>query len=318
MDISHFVRIFVRENHEQNPNISNHGSLAAVNFYLDTHPNKAGECPVKMSVIIRKKRFFPTIGHSVSPDVWKNGRVARQKYENSKGTLATKINQDILDLQSHFTRYAVEVDHIPTPEEFKAEMRKALGKSDPTAKTSTAPKARTIFDDIDQFVQEEGVACQWATSTIQNWETFKKRLHRFNPGIKYSDFNEEGLTKFVNFLRAKDHLEENTTQKQFNNLKWFLNWAIRKGYCSESQINRYRPKFRILEKPVIFLTKEELLTLYRYDIPANGTNALLRHGAAPSQRHHRRLPLHNHTEDPRQTTHRPQQLRTGHPRQIRP
>lgn len=249
--------------------------MAAVNFYLDTHPNKAGECPVKMSVIIRKKRFFPTIGHSVSPDVWKNGRVSRQKYENSKGTLATKINQDILDLQSHFTRYAVEVDHIPTPEEFKAEMRKALGKSDPTAKTSTAPKARTIFDDIDQFVQEEGVACQWATSTIQNWETFKKRLHRFNPGIKYSDFNEEGLTKFVNFLRAKDHLEENTTQKQFNNLKWFLNWAIRKGYCSESQINRYRPKFRILEKPVIFLTKEELLTLYRYDIPANGTKVTL-------------------------------------------
>ena len=249
--------------------------MAAVNFYLDTHPNKAGECPVKMSVIIRKKRFFPTIGHSVSPDVWKNGRVSRQKYENSKGTLATKINQDILDLQSHFTRYAVEVDHIPTPEEFKAEMRKALGKSDPTAKTSTAPKARTIFDDIDQFVQEEGVACQWATSTIQNWETFKKRLHRFNPGIKYSDFNEEGLTKFVNFLRTKDHLEENTTQKQFNNLKWFLNWAIRKGYCSESQINRYRPKFRILEKPVIFLTKEELLTLYRYDIPANGTKVTL-------------------------------------------
>ena len=96
-------------------------TMAAVNFYLDTHPNKAGECPVKMSVIIRKKRFFPTIGHSVSPDVWKNGRVSRQKYENSKGTLATKINQDILDLQSHFTRYAVEVDHIPTPEEFKAE-----------------------------------------------------------------------------------------------------------------------------------------------------------------------------------------------------
>ena len=31
------------------------------------------------------------------------------------------LEKSILGLQSHFTSYAVEVDHIPTPEEFKAE-----------------------------------------------------------------------------------------------------------------------------------------------------------------------------------------------------
>ena len=247
--------------------------MAAVNFYLDTHPNKAGECPVKMSVIIRKKRFFPTIGHSVSPDVWKNGRVSKQKYENSKGTTATKINQDILDLQSHFTRYAVEVDHIPTPEEFKAEMRKALGKAD--LKPEPKPKVRTLFNDFEQFIQEEGTTNQWARATIQCWTTFRHHLEAFNRNIKYTDFNEEGLKEFINFLRVKQNLEEKTVQKQYSCLRWFLNWTSRKGISPQTDINRYRPKFRILEKPVIFLTKEELLTLYRYDIPANGTKVTL-------------------------------------------
>ena len=72
-------------------------------------------------------------------------------------------------------------------------------------------------------------------------------------------------------MRVTRNLEEKTVQKQFNNLKWFLNWAIRKGYCEESYINKYRPKFKVLEKPVIFLTKEELLQLYNYEIPASGT-----------------------------------------------
>lgn len=40
-------------------------------------------------------------------------------------------------------------------------------------------------------------------------------------------------------------------------------------------VNKYRPKFKVLEKPVIFLTKEELLKLYNYEIPQNGTKVKL-------------------------------------------
>ena len=70
-------------------------------------------------------------------------------------------------------------------------------------------------------------------------------------------------------------MEEKTVQKHYNNLKWFLNWAIRNGYCQEEAVNKYRPKFKVLDKPVIFLTKEELLKLYTYEIPKNGTKVKL-------------------------------------------
>lgn len=247
--------------------------MAAVNFYLDTHPNKAGECPIKMSVIIFKKRFFPTIGHSVLPEVWNGSRVSKAKYVNSKGETAADINKDIFNLLSHFTNYINKVETMPTTEELKLEMKKALGLKPGDIEKYT--KVKTIFDDIGQFVQEESVACQWASSTTQNWSTFSKRLKRFKSDCTYQDFNEEGLQAFVRFLRLSDGLEEKTAQKQFNNLKWFLGWAIRKGLCQQDAISRFQPKFKILEKPVIFLTKEELLHLYNYKIPANGTKVTL-------------------------------------------
>lgn len=243
--------------------------MAAVNFYLDTHPNKAGECPIKMSVILFKKRFFPTIGHSVLPEVWNGSKVSKAKYVNSKGETAADINKDIFNLLSHFTNYINKVETMPTTEDLKLEMKKGLGLKPGDIEKYT--KVKTIFDDIGQFVQEESVACQWASSTTQNWSTFSKRLKRFKSDCTYQDFNEEGLQAFVRFLRLSDGLEEKTAQKQFNNLKWFLGWAIRKGLCQQDAISRFQPKFKILEKPVIFLTKEELLQLYNYEIPANGT-----------------------------------------------
>ncbi len=50
---------------------------------------------------------------------------------------------------------------------------------------------------------------------------------------------------------------------------------MRKGYTQEDTIKRYRPKFKVLEKPIIFLTKEDLLHLYHFEVPGNGTEVTL-------------------------------------------
>jgi len=122
---------------------------------------------------------------------------------------------------------------------------------------------------------DQSVACRWSYATPQYWTTFRHHLTAYSSKVAFEDFDEDGINKFIAFLRVKRGLEEKTVQKQFNSLKWFLNWAIRKGYCKEDYINRYCPKFKILEKPVIFLTKEELLRLYTYKIPTNGTEVTL-------------------------------------------
>ena len=54
-----------------------------------------------------------------------------------------------------------------------------------------------------------------------------------------------------------------------------MNWAIRKGYTREATIQTYKPKFKLVPKPIIYLTKGELLALYNYRVPCNGTKVKL-------------------------------------------
>lgn len=138
------------------------------------------------------------------------------------------------------------------------------------SKTSVG-RHTTLFTHLDRFVSEESLTGQWAYSTIRCWNSFRGHLLKFNPDITYEDFDEDGINNFLNFLRYERNLSEKTVKKIHTHLKWFLNWAIRKRFTTESTINTYRPKFKVLEKPVIFLTKEELMKLYHYPIPPSGT-----------------------------------------------
>ena len=79
------------------------------------------------------------------------------------------------------------------------------------------------------------------------------------------------VEKFISYLRYDCGLEENSIQKQYKNLAWFLRWAIRKGYTQERAVESFDPVFKTVKKPVIFLEKKELDKLYKYKIPKNGT-----------------------------------------------
>lgn len=76
----------------------------AVTFSLDSRPNKHGEFPIRAVISIRGTVLVSTIGHSVNPDVWGNGRVSKTKYENSKGRSAKIINGDIIKVEAHFSK----------------------------------------------------------------------------------------------------------------------------------------------------------------------------------------------------------------------
>ena len=245
-----------------------------VRFYLYPVPNKKNEFPIRVSISIGKSRYMTGIGYNCTKEAWEDGQEVKARYTNSKGIPSKVINARISKIKSHFAEYEVGIRTTPTQDELKQQYEIAIGKNTGhTAAPST--KVHSLFDDLDQFIQEESIANQWAYATLQCWTTFRHHLEAFDKHITYTDFNEEGINRFIHFLRVKRNLEEKTVLKQYSNLRWFLNWTIRRGLCQQTDITRHRPKFRILEKPVIFLTKEELLTLYRYDIPANGTKVTL-------------------------------------------
>ena len=240
----------------------------AIRFYLDNRPNKAGEHPIRVSVCVKGTKSVSTIGHSVTPEVWADGMVVKARYTNSKGTSGKQINADIMKLHACFAEYELNTTKRPDRREIRdiitTNLRREHSPDSPGEDTS-------LFSDLDRFINEESLSGQWAHSTIRCWGTFRSHLLKHNPRITYDDFDEDGINRFLAFLRYEQKLTEKTVKKIYTHLKWFLGWAKRKGLCEQTAIGIYRPKFKVLEKPVIFLTKEELLKLYHFPIPRRGT-----------------------------------------------
>ena len=249
-------------------------------FYLDNRPNKAGEHPIRLSVCIRQTRYITSIGIAVNPQVWIEAGEVKSRYCNSKGIKSPLINLRLSKIKSQINEYELKQKTRPTKDEIKEVVREAiLFSNDITEedlKNEAIASKTSIFDYLDEFVEEQSTMNQWAYATLQVWKTFRHHLYSFSRTVTFEDFDEKGLNRFILHLRKNRGLEEKTVQKHYSNLKWFMNWAIRKGYTNESYILKYRPKFKVLEKPVIFLTKEELLKLYHLEIPANGTVVVLK------------------------------------------
>ena len=260
-------------------------------FYLDNRADKHGDCPIRVSVRAAGARLLTSIGYSINPAKW-NPAAMRVKpgtkaapTTNAKGIPAATINARIAAISAAFARIEA-TPGAATVEALQAALDAITGK---VAKASgkAAPVQSIVMAYFDLFLKEESARNQWEQRTINNLRAFQNTLNAYNPHLTFADFNEKGITRFVDFLRHKElrhkgqeegqdqeaprGLEESTVQKRYNYLKWFLSWAIRQGYCNETAIQRYRPKFNIVRKPVIFLTRQELLRLYNYEIPANQT-----------------------------------------------
>lgn len=242
-----------------------------VTIYLEKRASKrTNEFPIRVQLSVKGVTLVSTIGHSIGGDNWRDEKVKPKSYVNAKGVSAEKINDDLLRIRSHFSQWEMELKEKPAKEDIKKHLKMALDSG--TEKNPIPAQVRKIgfFARLEEFIKEESAANGWAYATLQVWKTFRHHVEGFNPKVTFEFFTESGINKFVIYLRNKN-LEEKSVQKHFNNLRWFLYWALRKNYTKEDTIKRYRPKFKVLEKPVIFLTKDELLRLYHFPIPKNGT-----------------------------------------------
>lgn len=256
-------------------------------FYLDKRADKQGDCPIRVSARpAAGGRLLTSIGYGINPSLWDgeaqqvNPGTKKAPAFNAKGVSAAAINARIAAIKAAFAKLEARPG-AATLEAYQGALDLITGKAPrkATAPGLPAKPARPeALQYFDLWKKEESARNQWAASTMAKIESFEKSLEEFNPRLTFADLNEKGITRYIDFLR-KQGQEETSIQKRYANLKWFLSWAIRKGYCTETAIQRYRPKFKVLAKPVIFLTRPELLALYSYKIPANQSKVKLTNSA---------------------------------------
>ena len=261
-------------------------------YYLDKKENKKKEHQVRITVAMRGVRMVGTIGYNVPMSMWDAKRKQFKKgVANSDGVDSDIIKSRLSDIESHFNNLELRTTDKFTMEQLRAELAKAIAKNQAklaaindgaseeviekkeaeAEKKERKPKVKPATEYVDEFIREESRLKEWSLETLKMVKSFKNHLLKFKKTAGLDFYDKNGLDKFITYLRSDCGLEENSVQKQYKNLTWFLRWAIRKGYTQVRDVETYDPVFKTVKKPVIFLTKEELDKMYKLEIPASGT-----------------------------------------------
>ncbi|KAA6313997.1 Tyrosine recombinase XerC, partial [termite gut metagenome] len=221
--------------------------------------------PIRMRVMYAGQRIEFTTGYRIDAAKWdeaaqrvKNGCTNKLKQN------ASQINNDLskyyADIQTIFKEFEI-AEIIPTPQQVKTAFNeKQKGKSMDTLK-------HPFFEMFDDFVKERGAKNDWTFSTYEKFASVKNHLLAFDKDIQFNDWNEFRLTDYVNYLRAEKKMRNSTIDNQLDFLRWFLRWAVERGYSENRAFDAFKPKLKTTQKKVIFLTWEELNRLREYPIP---------------------------------------------------
>ena len=133
----------------------------------------------------------------------------------------------------------------------------------------------SVCDLFEIYLQKRAREAFWAPSTGKNTRTLLLHLRHFNGALRLSQLSKEVLTEFLEYLRVSVGMEDSSARKQFRLLTSFLHWVHLAGYVLPPDVASFKPVFKLPHKPVIFLSREELLRLYRFRIPQAGSTVQL-------------------------------------------
>ena len=226
-----------------------------------------------MTICLNGARFCTTLGCSLDRAVWERGISAN--YLNAKGMSGEEMLRRMALLREGLQVWEQRLrGRKPDVEEIRRQVQALL-----SGKTVPVLERVGILARVDEFIAEQRVAAQWSEGTVIAIQGLRHHLMRFCPGEECDFFDEAGLEEWLQYLRKSARMEESSVRKMYMQLRWFLAWAIRKKYMREMAVLHYRPKYKLVPKPVIFLTKRELLTLYNYRIPREGADVTLHDSA---------------------------------------
>ena len=229
--------------------------------------------PIRMRVSFSSQRIEFTTGYRIDVAKW-DGDKQRVKNgcTNKLKQSASEINAALLgyytELQEIFKRFEV-AEIVPSSAEVKEAFNNRHGQNEKTelasADTSNVPS--NFYEAFDDFVHVCGRQNDWTHSTFEKFAAVKNHLNNFRSELSFEFFDEEGLTKYVQYLREVREMRNSTIGKQLSFLKWFLRWSFKQGMHSNNAYDTFKPKLKDTQKKIIFLTWEELNKLREFKIP---------------------------------------------------
>ena len=198
-------------------------------------------------------------------------RCVPRSFHGSRRVPAASINSEI-------DRYADAVESafdsfdalgvVPSKDEFRSKLTETLGLA--------CSEDVGVFRAFDMFVAERGSRNCWTHRTYQKLWGVKNHLLAWDPDLTWEGFKEEGLYRFVAYLRSLTRvnkrsaegvtsIKDTTVEKNIAALRWFLIWADRRGLLPFKDYLEFRPKLQKLDDPIVFLDWEELMSFLNFE-----------------------------------------------------
>ena len=192
---------------------------------------------------------------------------------NARKVPFNTINSSISALSSKFDTLEANNAKL-TKEQIKKQLAEVIGRQ---VKGEEAEESGSVgfFKHFDEFILDGKINHKWALNTVKKWGTLRSHMTKFNKDITLDDFDKETLDAYVRFGATEINMLDVSVRKELSLLRWYLGWCVEKGYTTNQVFSKYRARLKDTKKPVIFLEKDELLKLYEFKIPKNGTEVTL-------------------------------------------
>ena len=266
-----------------------------VSAFLRAFKSKNTLYQIKLRISYKSRSCEVSTGYSLhSLEAWDNeNKCVKPKYIASKNASSTTVNKHIaycVNIAEDVFKFYEVNNIIPSIKEFlEMYSKKSKGNtlSDDHCAVKVKPKEPSFWEVLHRFMEETGKKNDWAPATYVKYKSLENDLQTFNPNLKFANLTETTLTNFVCFLRdtkkvtppkaradadgkipgEKIGLNNSTIEKKISYLRWFLNWAVKKGYCKNIEYQDFKPTLKTAEKPIIYLTEDELKKILNYKIP---------------------------------------------------
>jgi integrase len=205
------------------------------------------------------------VGYRVDIDKWSTDtqRCKNNTTHGKKKVAANIINREIQRFEQIsdevFSSFELSAKS-PAADEFRIEFNVRLGRV-------SAEKEQTLFDVLDKFMEETGRLNQWTKPSYQKYAALKNHLSDFDKNTSFDSLDRDNLMNFVAFLRDELEMRNTSIENQLLYLRRFLRWATDNRYNNNLEFQKFSPKLKISDKKVIFLDWDELMTVYKFNIP---------------------------------------------------
>jgi integrase len=234
--------------------------MATARFNLKD-PKAKSETLIYLMFSYSGHRLKYSTGQKVNPKDWSDnkqavrGTLAGSSAINSYlETLAAKANANYLNCISN--------GETPSTDHLRELLNKDIDRVDAGSK-------RNLFAAFDEFVKIQ--TSQKAANTIKKYNSIRNLLHEFETvdgkRITFENINAAFYERLIDFFFSEKNYLNNTAGKYIAGLKTFLNWATDREYNTNLAYKKFKGIQE--EADIIYLTQDELDTVYNLDLTNN-------------------------------------------------